>query len=156
MADTPRRIHLARPPTELAQQLPGDFAMSDDERRLAVDVLSARPNLWLFRPSQKDLAGDFIAIDMSGWRVPGRGLRKRRVWVLEQKLTGGAPGNQLSKAHAALLMAPRMELIPCRTAWVEVVRETTAEAIKRRLGLPPRKKRRGPPLPITAGDESCG
>jgi hypothetical protein len=79
------------------------FAFKADEHEFALELLSRRTELWLFRANQRAFCGDFLAIDMSSPRPAGR-----RVYVLELKrgmpvrIGAGAVGIQLRNATIAV------------------------------------------------------
>jgi hypothetical protein len=56
------------------------FAFKCDELSFARALLERRPNLWLYRTSQRAFAGDFVAVDVSSPR-----RASRRLFALELK-----------------------------------------------------------------------
>ena len=79
------------------------FRFKNDERRFALALLAAKPNLWLFRTNQLASCGDFVAVDMSS-----PDPRQRVVWALDLKQGaplqrgGGGAGDQLRNVPSAL------------------------------------------------------
>lgn len=79
------------------------FRFKSDERWFALQLLAAKPNLWLFRTNQLASCGDFLAVDMSS-----PDPRLRVTWALDLKLGaplrrgGGGAGDQLLNVPAAL------------------------------------------------------
>ena len=117
MADRNLRLEqilAADPSRSWAHSLPllAAFALSNPEKRFVRRLLTCKRNYWLFRTNQRQLCGDFVAVDMSAV-VP----RRRTVSVIELKsgtglkFGGGGAGNQLQRALAAVTEIASVEKV---------------------------------------------
>lgn len=79
------------------------FAVSEDERAFARELLRRRPSLWLFRTHQRRFCGDFVALDMAS-PSPSR----RRAWAIDLKqggplrIGGGGASVAFTRLHLAV------------------------------------------------------
>jgi hypothetical protein len=79
------------------------FALKNDERHFARELLRRKSNYWLFRSNQRHACGDFAVVDVSS-PVPAR----RRAFVIDLKqgapvrLGGGGAGVQLRNAEQVI------------------------------------------------------
>ena len=85
------------------------FALKQDERLFARELLYHKPHYWIFRGNQRRFCGDFVVVDMS---CPV--LRKRKVYVIDLKQNtplkwgGGGAGIQFKNAARAVHMISEM------------------------------------------------
>ena len=99
------------------------FALQEDERRFALELLRNKPNFWVFRSNQRCFCADFLLVDMSSPT-----MFCRRVFVVELKqnaalrLEPGPAGIQFrNAAFAVRRLAARTGAIPPEAPFQRVV-----------------------------------
>lgn len=84
------------------KRLVASFEFKTNERAFAIELLSRKPNYWIYRTHQGALCGDFLVVDMAAAQV-----NAREVSVVDLKMNAplrikGGAGNQFVNAERAV------------------------------------------------------